>query len=83
MNYSELPYLERGVYRAPCLGPDGEITIIAVDSRHRRLPEGLAFATSPQEAERIAEAFWRMLAIADPAPPSSFHTLPSLDQIAS
>jgi hypothetical protein len=60
------PLLVRGVYRAPCLNPDGKIILFAVDYQHRRIEGGLAYLTDESELEVAEAALWRLLDAVDP-----------------
>jgi hypothetical protein len=60
------PLLERGVYRAPVLGPNAEIVLFAVDSRHRVPDHGRAYLRSEVEVLGCSEALHRLLDVIDP-----------------
>lgn len=60
----------RGVHRAPCLSPDGDVMIYAVDHRHRLLRDSLT-CIRPGENPFIANhRLWDRLEHEDRVPPS-------------
>lgn len=73
MNYSSLPLLERGVYRAPMFNPRHQLILFAVNSDHCWVENTLTYLppdTSEAELERTAGALWRMLSVVDPISPA-------------
>lgn len=60
----------RGVHRAPCLSPDGDVMIYAVDHRHRLLRDSLTFVRSGDNPFAANHALWDRLEIEDPVAPA-------------
>ena len=58
------PLLGRGVYRAPCLGPNGETILLAVDYRGCLIPEGRVLIGEADVAATKA-ALWNLLDTVD------------------
>jgi hypothetical protein len=58
--------LPRGVYRAPCFGPNGETIVFAVDHRHRRIDDGVVYLPPGEDVVAARNALWRMLDAVDP-----------------
>lgn len=76
MTPAESPLAPRGVWRAACLGPNGEVQLVAVNSKHcevRRInvPPG-------DNPIPFSEDLWALLDQVDPLPPNHHH----LKQIA-
>lgn len=61
---------QRGVYIAPWMGPDGEIVLIAITSRRRKLVEQVI----PRGADHVAHAI-SVQALLDEADPDTRPTL--------
>jgi hypothetical protein len=61
---------QRGVYVAPWMGPDGEIVLIAITSRRRKLIEEMI----PRGADHVAFAV-QVQAMLDEADPDTRPTL--------
>jgi hypothetical protein len=60
------PLLPRGVFRAPVLGPAGEIILFAVDSRHT-VPDGARVLLEPgSDLIGPTASLWRLLDAVDP-----------------
>lgn len=57
--------LGRGVYRAPCLGPQGQIILFAVDHASRRIDNGVVMLESDKEVDAACSALWRLLDTVD------------------
>lgn len=60
------PLLDRGVYRAPLLGPHGEVILFAVDARHRRPDHGVVYVPEGEDLDGPTAALWRLLDAVDP-----------------
>ncbi len=62
-----LPLLDRGVYRAPCFGPDGETILFAVTSEHRLIPDGSLKVQQGGDCLMASATLWRLLDAFEPA----------------
>lgn len=65
---------ERGVYRAPFLGPQGETVLYAVDSKHRRLPASIGgelYIPPGENPFPANDRLWDLLAERDPVTQSA------------
>lgn len=65
--------LERGVYRAPCLGPHGETILYAVDHLHQHLPQesgGVRYLRPDDNPFTVRDDLWAVLNQIDPVPPA-------------
>lgn len=58
--------LGRGVYRAPCLSPNGEPILFAVDHAHRRIENGIIYVQPRDDEVSLIATLWRMLDAQDP-----------------
>lgn len=57
--------LERGVWKAPWAGPNGELVFIVVDSKHRLVGEPV-LVPHGSHSMRLADEMWARLEAADP-----------------
>ena len=62
------PLVDRGVYRAPCYGPEGQIILYAVDHNHRLLPNGWAWVAPGDNPFTAGKALRDRLDEEDPQP---------------
>lgn len=71
---SGLHMLERGVWKAPWQGPDGEIVLLAITSHHRLLvpPSVIAFGRDHIGA---SDVLWEQLDAQDPVDDASLAAL--------
>jgi hypothetical protein len=71
MTLDDFPLLERGVYRAPCLGPDGETILYAVRANHRLIGRdygGVRYVPVGGNPLAVSRELWNLLANLDPEP---------------
>jgi hypothetical protein len=64
----------RGVYRSRVLDEQGNTVLVAVDSRHRRVPQAKGGIRSVMPGDNpltVAEEMWDLLNELDPVPPPS------------
>lgn len=63
--FSEL--LQRGVWVAPWMGPNGEFVLIAIDRHHRIVGDPVTVPAGANHVQ-MADELWERLDAADPMP---------------
>jgi hypothetical protein len=64
--------LDRGVYKMPCMGPNGEMILFAVTSEHRYVLNSFSILPWGSNLDAAAEAIWELLDRVDPLTDTQF-----------